>query len=166
MLTSVKITWTSYHYISFKKTDILNWNVFFIAKCVPSRVFRGFEQLSSSIWRRVIAWGEMPPRVVFEGAGFWSIFGLWAIIFAPNMLESHSKGSTNADFGLVSKKILSQNNVPMDCGAGPGKGGHKKAKTPPLAAVSPANHKPKTKIDFFRFQAIDLLNPRMVWIVL
>ena len=29
----------------------------------------------------------MPPRVTFEGATFWSIFGLWAIIFAPYMLE-------------------------------------------------------------------------------
>jgi len=33
---------------------------FFIAHYIPSRLFSGFEQLSSSIWRRVIAWGEMP----------------------------------------------------------------------------------------------------------
>jgi len=42
----------------------------------------------------------------------------------------------------------------------------KKAKTPPLAAVPPANPKPKTKTVFFRFQAEDLLNPRMVGIAL
>jgi len=30
---------------------------FFIANYIPSRVFRGFEQLSGSIWRRVIACG-------------------------------------------------------------------------------------------------------------
>jgi len=43
----------------------------------------------------------------------------------------------------------------------------KKAKTPPLAAVPPANSKPKTKIVFFfLFQAEDLLNPRMGWITL
>jgi len=41
----------------------------------------------------------------------------------------------------------------------------KKAKTPPLAAVPPANPKPKTKFFFF-FQAEHLLNPRMVWIAL
>jgi len=29
--------------------------------------------------------------MAFEGAKFWSIFGLWAIIFAPDMLESHSR---------------------------------------------------------------------------
>jgi len=54
----------------------------------------------------------------------------------------------------------------MGCGLGPGKGGQKKAKTPPLAAVPQANPKPKTKIAFFRFEAEDLLNPRMVWIAL
>jgi len=41
---------------TLKKTDILNWKVFlFIANYIPSQVFRGFEQLSSSIWRQVIA---------------------------------------------------------------------------------------------------------------
>ena len=64
---------------------------FFIANYMPSWVFRVFEQLSSSIWRRVIACGEMAPRVTFEGAKFLSIFGLWAIIFAPDMLDSQSK---------------------------------------------------------------------------
>jgi len=90
MLTSAKNNITSYHYTSiYKKTDILNWNAFFfIANYIPSRVFRGFEQLSSSIWRWVIACGEMPPRVTFEGAKFSSIFGLWTIIFAPDMLQS------------------------------------------------------------------------------
>ena len=39
----------------------------------------------------------------------------------------------------------------------------KKAKTPPLAAVPPANLKPRTKsVFFFRFQLKDLLNPWMV----
>jgi len=51
----------------------------------------GFERLSSSIWRQLIARDEMPLRVAFEGAKFWSIFGLWAIIFAPDMLECQSK---------------------------------------------------------------------------
>jgi len=32
MLTSPKITQTSYHYISIKKTDILNWKRFFYCK--------------------------------------------------------------------------------------------------------------------------------------
>jgi len=54
----------------------------------------------------------------------------------------------------------------MGCGLGQGKGGQKKAKTLPLAAVPPANPKLKPKIIFFRFQAEDLLNLRMVWIAL
>jgi len=86
-----KITWTSYHYISIKKTWHPKLKGFFIANYIPSRVYGGFEQLSSSSWRRVIAWGEMPPRVVFEGAKFWSILSLSGIIFAPDMLESHSR---------------------------------------------------------------------------
>jgi len=34
--------------------------------------------------------GGNPPRVAFEGAKFWSIFGLRAIIFAPDMLANQS----------------------------------------------------------------------------
>ena len=49
-----------------KKPDILNFTFFFIANYIPSRVFRGFKQLSSSIWRRVIAREGMPLRVAFE----------------------------------------------------------------------------------------------------
>jgi len=86
--------------------------------------------------------------------------------FLSRFARKSFKGSKDADCGLVSKQILSQNNGAMGCGPGPGKGGQKKAKTPPLAAVSPANSKPKTKIVFFRFQAEDLLNPRMVLIAL
>jgi len=77
---------------------------FFIANYIPLRVFRGFEQLYSSIWRRVIAWGEMPPRVVFEWAGFWSIFGFWAIIFAPDMLVNHSRALKTQILAYFSKK--------------------------------------------------------------
>jgi len=53
-----------------KKPDISNWNVFFIANYIPSRVFRGFEQFSSSIWRRVIACSGMPPRVTLSEQNF------------------------------------------------------------------------------------------------
>jgi len=70
---------------ALKKTSHPKLKRFFlIANYIPSRVFIGFKQLSSSIWRRVIVWGEMPLRVAFEGAKFWSIF-------APDMLESQSK---------------------------------------------------------------------------
>ena len=78
-------------YKHWKKTWHPKLKLFFIANYIPSPVFRGFEQLSRSIWLRVIAWSEMPHRVVFDGAKFWSIFGLWAIIFSPDMLESHSR---------------------------------------------------------------------------
>jgi len=166
MLTSAKITWTTYHYISIKKT----WypklkRFFFIANYILSRVFRGFEQLCSSIWRRVIACGEMPPKVVLEGAKFWSIFGLWAIIFAPDMLESHSRAPKMRILALFPKtswaKIIAQWVVVQ----GQVKVA-KKVKTPPLSAVPQRTPNRKQKSFFYQFQAEDLLNPWMVWIAL
>jgi len=70
--------------------------------------------------------------------------------FRSRYARKSFKGSKDADFGLVSKKILSQNNGPMDWG--PGKGGQKQAKTPPLAAVPPANPKLKMKPFFVDFK--------------
>jgi len=64
------------------------------------------------------------------------------------------KGSKDPDFGLVSKKILSQNNGSMGWGLGPGKSGQKKSKKPTLVAFPPENPKPKTK-NFFRFRLED-----------
>jgi len=66
-------------------------------------------------------------------------FWFMSLNFRSRYARKSFKGSKDADFGLVSKKILSQKNSPMGCGPGPGKGGPKKAKTPPLAAVPPAN---------------------------
>jgi len=74
------------------------------------------------------------------------------------------EGSKDAEFGLVSKQILCQNNGPMGWGPGPGKGGQKKQKHPHLQR-SP-QRTPSRNSFFFRFQADDLLNPRMVWIAL
>jgi len=79
--------------------------------------------------------------------------------FGCRYARKSCKGSTDADFGLVSDKILSQNNGPMGWGPGPGEGGQKNAKTPPLAALPPENPKPKAKKFFFRFWLDDLLNP-------
>jgi len=69
--------------------------------------------------------------------------------FRSRYASKSFKGSKDADFGLVSKNILSQNNGPIGCGPGPGKGGQKKAKTSAITAVYPANPEPKTKIVFF-----------------
>jgi len=50
--------------------------------------------------------------------------------FGYRYVRKSFKGSKGVDFGLVSKKILSQNNGPMGWGQGPGKGGQKKPKHP------------------------------------
>ena len=86
--------------------------------------------------------------------------------FRSRYARKSFEGSKDADFGLVSKKILTQNNGPMGCGPEPGKGGQKKQKRPHLQQ-SPSE--PQTENEnrfFFRFQAEDVLNPRMVWIAL
>ena len=54
---------------------------------------------------------------------------------------------------------MGQNEGPFDGRRGPGKVGHKNAKTPPL--VTPPQKNPKTKTENFSFdlELLDLLNP-------
>ena len=52
----------------------------------------------------------------------------------------------------------------MGCGPGPGKGGQKKSKNTTTCSGHPIE--PQNENRFFRFQAEDLLNLRMVWIAL
>jgi len=52
--------------------------------------------------------------------------------FGYRYARKRFKGSKDANFGLVSRKILNQNNGPMGWGPGPGKGGQKKQKHPHL----------------------------------
>jgi len=73
---------------------------FFIANYIPSQVFRGFEQLSSSVWRRVIAWGEMPPEWVLREQNF----GQYLVLshnFCSRYARKSIKGSMHVDFDLV-----------------------------------------------------------------
>jgi len=74
---------------------------FFIASYIPSRVFRGFEQLSSSIWQWVIACGKLPLRVTFEGAKFWSIYWFMSHNFRSQYARKSINGFKDADFDLV-----------------------------------------------------------------
>jgi len=54
----------------------------------------------------------------------------------------------------------------MGFGPGPGKGGQKKQKHPQVQRSPQRTPNRKRKSFFFRFQAEDLLNSRMVWIAL
>jgi len=56
---------------------------------------------------------------------FSPIFGVLSIISATDNARKSIKGSIDADFGLVSEKILNHNNGPMGWGSGPGKGSQK-----------------------------------------
>jgi len=64
---------------------------FFIANYKTFPIFRGFEQLSSSIGWRVTAWCGIFPRLAFVGLEFLPIIGFWAIILVPDMLTSQSR---------------------------------------------------------------------------
>jgi len=76
-------------------------------------------------------------------------FGVFVHNLGYRYARKPSKGSKYADFDLVSKKILSQNDGLMGWDPGPDEGGQKNAKTPPLLEVPPENAKPKTKNVFF-----------------
>jgi len=65
----------------------------------------------------------MPLRVAFEGAKFWSVFGLLAIIFAPDMLGSQSRALIEVDFDLVFQLNFESKNGPLGQRPGPGKDG-------------------------------------------
>jgi len=107
-------------------------------------------------------------RVVFHarlglvGAQIFTNFCFFNHNFGYRYARKSFKCSKDADFGLVSETNLSQKNGSMGYGPGPGKGGQKNAKTPPLVTFLPANTKPKTKKLFFRCQLEDLLNPQRV----
>jgi len=75
---------------SIKKLTSKSKIIVFIANYKTFPIFRGFEQHSSSIDWRVMAWGGAHPRLAFVGAEFLPIFGFTAIILAPDMLASQS----------------------------------------------------------------------------
>jgi len=59
--------------------------------CKTSRVFRGFEQLSSSIGWRVMAFAQIGQVYTLWDLMFYQSFSFGAIILAPETLESRSK---------------------------------------------------------------------------
>jgi len=52
--------------------------------------FWGFEQLSSSIGWRVMAFSQNGQGYLLWDWNFYQIFSFWAIIFVPDMLECQS----------------------------------------------------------------------------
>jgi len=65
------------------------------------------------------------PKLGFVGAEMFTNFVFFGHNFGYRYARKSFKGSKDADFGLVSEKILSHNNGPMGCGPGPGKGSQK-----------------------------------------
>jgi len=69
--------------------------------------------------------GGIPPRSAFVGAKFWPFFVFWPIIFDPVFSSKSIKGSKDSLSSQESKKTLSEKNVPLTWGPGPGKVGLK-----------------------------------------
>ena len=129
MLTSAKITWTSYHYISIKKTWYPKLKRFFLLQ--TTYLHESLEGLNSPLAQSD---GDLLPGEKCPQSGFWGskiLINFWFMshIFRSRYARKSFKGSKDADIGLVSKKILSQNNGPMDWGPGPGKDGQKNKNT-------------------------------------
>ena len=82
------------------------------------------------------------------GAEIFTNFVFLSIISATDARKPF-KGSKDADFGLVSNKILSQNTGSMGWGPGPGNGGQIKVKTPPLVAGPPREPQTENEKRFF-----------------
>ena len=121
----------------------------------------GFEQLSSSIRWRVMAieiTDVFQPRLGFVGAEIFTNFWCFVHHFGYRYAIKSFKGSKDADFGLVSDKILRHNNGPIRWGPGPGKYNQKH---PHLWRYPPKTPFRKRNI-FFRFRLQDLLNPQRV----
>jgi len=100
--------------------------VFFSLNCKSFPIQRGFEQLSSSIRWRLLAIqkrGVFHHRLRFVGVEIFTNFWCFVHNFCYRYARKSLKGSKDVDFGLVSKKILSQKNGPMGWSPGPAKGG-------------------------------------------
>ena len=98
--------------------------------------------------------GELLPGAKCPQSGFWGsniLVNFWCMShnFRSWYARKSFKGSKDADFVLVSKQILSQNNSPMGCGPGPGKGGQKKQKHPNLQRSPQRTPNRKRKSFFF-----------------
>jgi len=94
-----------------------------------------------AIWKR----GVIQPRLGFVNAEIFTKFWFCIHDFGYRYVRKPFKGPKDADFGLVSKNILSQNNGCLGWDSEPGKFGQKNAKTPPVVTLSPEMPKSKTK---------------------
>jgi len=99
--------------------------VFFSLNCKSFPIQSGFEQLTSSNRWRLLAIrnrGSFHHRLRFVGAEIFTNFRCFVHNFRYRYARKSFKGSKDADFGLVSTKILNQKNGPMGWGPGPAKG--------------------------------------------
>jgi len=92
-----------------KKRD-LKLNIFLQSEPKSSLVFRGLEQLSSLIWRRVMAiykLGVIQTRFPFVGVEIVTTFSFLCHHFASRYAGKPIKGSKGSNDSLISNKKLS-----------------------------------------------------------
>jgi len=91
--------------------EIQNQNVFFIANYMTLQVFRGFERLFSSFWRRVMAsfsQGWNSPQISVCGSKMLTIFWFLSHNFRSRYANKSIKGSKDSFSSQESKKTLSE----------------------------------------------------------
>jgi len=86
------------------------------------------------------------PRLVFEGVGILTTFWFLWHNFRSRYARKPIKSSKDSDESLVPKKNLSQKIGSLDWHLGPGKVGHKNAKTPPLVTSPKRTPNPKLSV--------------------
>jgi len=102
--------------------------IFFIENYMISRVFTGFERLSSSFWRRVMAsysQGSNSHQISVCGSKILTIFCFLSHNFRSRYASKTIKGSKGSFSSQESKKTLSEKNFALAWGPGPGKVGLK-----------------------------------------
>jgi len=137
--------------------DILNWNVFLLQTTYLHESLEGLNSSLAQTDGELLPGAKCPPEWFLREQNFVN-FWFMSHTFCSRDARKSFKGSIDADFGLVSKKSLSQNNGPMSCGPGQRKDGQKKAKTPHLQRFSQRTPNRKQKSFFFDF------NQKTCWI--
>jgi len=94
---------------------------FFTANYMTSRVFRGFERLSCSFWRQVMAsysqrWNS--PQISVFGSKILTIFWFLSHNFTSRYASKSVKGSKDSISSQESKKTLSKKNFVLAWGPG------------------------------------------------
>jgi len=158
-----KLGKTSCGFENINKKTTFHTKFFFYSKLQDFPIYRGLEQVPSSMCWRVMAiynMSIMHPRWALVGLGIFTNFWLLGHNFGSRYARKPIKGSKDLDHSLVSHTTLSHNIGSLDWRPGPGKCG--------LITQKHTPREPWTQNEkaFYQSYLEDLLNPEMAWTAL